>query len=91
MLTRHSRIYARWERGELPALAPIVPPSRFAVNDLRFAGEEYYERWTEPLDAALAAWADRGELESPLAAFLPKGLPRPKLDAKAMLAAAGIR
>jgi hypothetical protein len=91
VLTRHSRIYARWERGEVPALSPIVPPSRFAVNDLRFKGEEYYDRWTAPLDAALAAWADRGELELPLAAFLPKGLPKPKLDAKATLAAAGIR
>lgn len=91
VLTRHSRLYARWERGEVPALEPIVPPSRFAVNDLRFKGEEYYERWTAPLDAALAAWADRGELELPLATFLPKGLARPKLDARTILANAGIR
>ncbi len=90
VLTRHSRLYARWERGELPALAPVVPPSRFAVNDLRFAGEEHYERWTAPLDAALAAWADRGELERSLGDFLPKGLPRPKLDAARALREAGI-
>jgi hypothetical protein len=91
VLTRHSRLYARWEAGEVPALEPKVPPSRFAVNDLRFDGEDLYDKWTVPLDSALAAWADRGESDASLSRFLPKGLPRPKLDTKAIFGKAGIR
>lgn len=91
VLTRHSRLYARWEAGGVPALKPKVPPSRFAVNDLRFDGEELYDKWTVPLDTALAAWADHGEFDAPLGSFLPKGLPRPKLDTKTILGKAGIQ
>ncbi len=90
VLTRHSRLYARWEKGEVEGLEPIVPPSRFAVNDLRFKGEAGFDRWTAPLDAALAAWAERGEFERGLGSFLPKGMPRPKIDAAKALKEAGI-
>ncbi|HPG85134.1 MAG TPA: radical SAM protein [Spirochaetales bacterium] len=90
VLTRHSAIYAAWERGERPGLEPLAPPSSFALNDLRFAGEERSERWTAPLDASLAAWIDDGETDRPLAAFLPRGLPRPRLDALALLREAGL-
>lgn len=90
VLTRHSRLYARWEKGEVEGLEPVVPPSRFAVNDLRFKGEAAFDRWTAPLDAALAAWAERGEFERGLGSFLPKGLPRPKFDAAKALREAGI-
>lgn len=90
VLTRHSAIYAAWERGERPGLEPIAPRASFALNDLRFAGEERSERWTAPLDASLAAWVDDGETDRPLAAFLPRGLPRPRLDALAVLREAGL-
>lgn len=90
VLTRHSAMYAAWERGERPGLEPLVPETSFALNDLRFAGEARSERWTGPLDASLAAWADDGDTDRPLAAFLPKGLPRPRLDAMAILRDAGI-
>lgn len=90
VLTRHSRLYARWEKGEVEGLEPIVPPSRFAVNDLRFKGEAGFDRWIAPLDAALAAWAERGEFERGLGSFLPKGMPRPKFDAAKALKEAGI-
>ena len=90
VLTRHSAMYAAWEKGQRPGLEPILPHSSFALNDLEFRGEERSERWTAPLDAALAAWADSGEFDRPLSAFLPKGLPRPKLDALAVLREAGI-
>ncbi|MBN2874015.1 MAG: hypothetical protein JXM71_02875, partial [Spirochaetales bacterium] len=79
-----------WERGEHPHLEPVPPQSTFAVNDLLFKGEEHYDRWTAPLDAALAAWADDGDFDRPLSVFLPKGLPRPKLDAAAVLREAGV-
>jgi len=90
VLTRHSALYAAWERGKHPSLQPVVPRSSFALNDLEFRGEERSERWTAPLDAALAAWADAGEFDRPLASFLPKSLPRPRLDARAVLKDAGI-
>ncbi|MGD9940727.1 MAG: radical SAM protein [Clostridia bacterium] len=91
VLTRHSRLYARWEAGEVPALKPLVPPSRFAVNDLRFDGEDLYDKWTVPLDSALAAWADHGEFDVPLSKFLPKGLPAPRINAGKALRDAGVR
>ncbi|MBU0926433.1 MAG: radical SAM protein [Spirochaetes bacterium] len=90
VLTRHSAMYASWERGERPSLEPIAPRTSFALGDLSFRGEERSERWTAPLDAALSAWADEGEPERPLSGFLPKGLPRPRLDARAALKEAGI-
>jgi len=90
VLTRHSAMYAAWQRGERPWLEPIVPRSGFALNDLEFRGEERSERWTAPLDASLSAWADDGEFDKPLSAFLPKGLPRPKLDAMAILREANL-
>ncbi len=90
VLTRHSAIYATWQRGERPGLEPIVPRSGFALNDLAFRGEERSERWTAPLDASLSAWVDDGEFDRPLSAFLPKSLPRPRLDALAILREAGL-
>jgi len=90
VLTRHSRMHALWERGGMPALEPRGGGSRFSVNDLSFAGEDASERWTVPLDAALAAWSDRGELETPLSRFLPKGLPGPRLDGARILREAGV-
>jgi len=90
VLTRHSAMYASWERGEHAALEPVSPPSSFAVNDLAFHGESLSDRWTAPLDAALSAWADDGDYDRPLAAFLPKGLPRPKINGAEILRQAGI-
>lgn len=90
VLTRHSRMYEEWRRGKRPTLEPIEPPTSFALNDLRFRGENESDRWTAPLDAALSAWVDEGEPRSPLSEFLPKGLPRPKIDAMAVLEEAGV-
>lgn len=90
VLTRHSSLYARWERGEVPDLRPHPIRSRFAINDLRFAGETASERWTAPLDAALTAWAEDGAFDKPLQAFLPKGLPRPGIDTASVLKDAGL-
>ncbi len=90
VLTRHSAMYASWERGERPALEPVSPSSSFAVNDLTFRGESLSDRWTAPLDAALSAWADDGDYDRTLAAFLPKGLPRPKINGAEIFREAGI-
>lgn len=91
VLTRHSALYGRWEKGEVPGLEPRIPASGFALNDLRFAGEEDSDKWTGVLDAALSTWAEEGRTEVPLQAFLPKGMPRPTIDALSILRAAGIR
>ncbi|PKL07910.1 MAG: radical SAM protein [Spirochaetae bacterium HGW-Spirochaetae-7] len=90
VLTRHSAMFAAWEKGGHPGLEPLIPRSTFALNDLKFRGEERSERWTAPLDASLSAWADDGDYGKPLSTFLPRSLPRPKLDAVAILKEAGL-
>ncbi|HOX92475.1 MAG TPA: radical SAM protein, partial [Spirochaetales bacterium] len=70
VLTRHSRMYKQWEDGLIPKLQPLAQPSGFALNDLRFAGEDAYDVWTPVLDACMAAWMDQGEFERPLSSFL---------------------
>ena len=90
VLTRHSAMYAAWERGEHPELDPLPPVSSFAVNDLAFKGERLSERWTIPLDNAMSAWADEGETARPLSAFLTGKLPRPKIDGLSILREAGL-
>ncbi|HAP42815.1 MAG: hypothetical protein A2087_11880 [Spirochaetes bacterium GWD1_61_31] len=93
VLTRHSRLYADWQRGLVPSLEPLPPPGSFAINDLRFQGEAQYEVWTQVLDSALAAWADRGETTLPLPQFYGAAasrLPRPRLNARQLLRQAGV-
>jgi radical SAM superfamily enzyme YgiQ (UPF0313 family) len=67
VLTRHSRIYAEWERG-LHRLLRVRDGKNgsydtsdkaggiFALNDLSFNGEERFDRFTKPLDLLLYRW-----------------------------------
>ncbi|GHU54708.1 radical SAM protein [Spirochaetia bacterium] len=62
VLTRHSRIYAEWQRGmhrTLRVNSNTAKPNGspiFALNDLSFDGEEQFSKYTEPLDRLLASW-----------------------------------
>ncbi|MDR2101510.1 MAG: radical SAM protein [Treponema sp.] len=78
VLTRHSRIYAQWQRGLHPALQVKEEKADFAVNDLSFEGEGAFDRFTEPLDRLLAAWM-AGETGEPVAAAFPFKVPPPSL------------
>jgi len=65
VLTRHSRIYAEWEKGRHPQLELVDPVGEmdFADNDLRFRGEERHERWSAPLDALAALWMSGDQID----------------------------
>ncbi len=76
VLTRHSRIYAEWERGRHPKLELVEAGKKtggetggiadFADNDLRFRGEERHERWSAPLDTLAGLWMSGEQVEGPV-------------------------
>jgi radical SAM superfamily enzyme YgiQ (UPF0313 family) len=93
VLTRHSRIYAEWQRGLHPALKVKEGDAAFseagigragdgreifALNDLSFEGEEDFDCFTEPLDRLLAAWM-AGDTGEPVAAAFPFKVPAPSI------------
>lgn len=90
VLTRHSRLYADWLAGNKQELKPLQHTNSFANNDLRFAGETDYDVWTEILDSSLTVWSDQGRTDWPLQKFLPKNLPKPRLNARQVLKNAGL-
>lgn len=82
VLTRHSRVYAEYERGMHrgeKGLEPVDSPGDFANNDLRFKGEEDSSRYTAPLDAALSAWMSGDGLDKPVRAWFPFPMPAPRI------------
>jgi hypothetical protein len=71
ILTRHSRIFAEWQRGLHPDLLPSGRRQPlFALNDLSFRGEEAFIRYDEPLDRLLAAWM-AGDASGPVSGAFP--------------------
>ncbi len=85
-LTRHSRVYAEWQAGGHPDLAPAEPSARegcglrpFAENTLSFAGERASERYAGGLEAALAAWLHGRGLHKPVSSWFSFPFPRPRV------------
>jgi hypothetical protein len=92
VLTRHSRIYAEWEKGRHPALVPIerdgeAGAADFADNDLRYEGENRSDRFTAPLDALLASWMSGEDIDGDIRSAFPFKVPSPTVapDAIAIL------
>ncbi|WP_318661631.1 radical SAM protein [Treponema sp.] len=63
VLTRNSTVYSEWKNGRQNDLVPLEPESEgsvknsiFANNNLHFKGEESFEKFGRPLEAALDAW-----------------------------------
>ncbi|MDR2110244.1 MAG: radical SAM protein [Spirochaetaceae bacterium] len=88
ILTRHSPLYAEWERGLHPGLRVSAPARSsgagnqgkiFALNDLSFAGEERFNRFAEPLDRLLGAWM-AGDTAQPVADAFPFPVPSPSVS-----------
>ncbi|MDR2134097.1 MAG: radical SAM protein [Treponema sp.] len=83
VLTRHSRIYAEKRRGLHPALeiaGDTGPGGRvFALNDLSFAGEEAFDRFTLPLDQLLSRWM-AGDTSRPVEGAFPFRVPEPAVS-----------
>jgi hypothetical protein len=69
ILGRHSRMYAEWKAGSRPGLRPIDRAGSFADNDLAFEGEQFFDPFAAPLEAALDAWMEGEELERPVASW----------------------
>lgn len=83
VLTRHSRIYRELTKGRHKDLHVIDEPSNnpedhFADNDLRFKGEERYDRYTQGLDLLLSEWM-RGSTERPVQKAFPFAMPPPSI------------
>jgi radical SAM superfamily enzyme YgiQ (UPF0313 family) len=83
VLTRHSRIYRELEQGRHRDLTVIDEPSQnpadfFADNDLRFKGEDRYDRYTQSLDLLLAEWM-QGNTERPVQKAFPFAMPAPSI------------
>jgi radical SAM superfamily enzyme YgiQ (UPF0313 family) len=83
VLTRHSRIYREWQQGRHKNLIVIDEPCKnpedfFADNDLRFAGEDRYNRYTQPLDVLLAEWM-QGSTDQPVREAFPFPMPAPTI------------
>jgi hypothetical protein len=84
VLTRHSRIYAEWKRGRHPRLRvedelwDDQNEDYFADNDLRFAGEPSFDRFSGPLDTLLSQWM-AGDTAAPVESAFPFPVPQPQI------------
>ncbi|GHU76251.1 radical SAM protein [Spirochaetia bacterium] len=79
VLTRHSRLYNEWHNGLHPGLVPCENHSGFALNDLRFKGEEKSAKYTGGLDRLLAAWM-AGDTSTAVGAAFPFKTPMPQVE-----------
>ncbi|GHV69467.1 radical SAM protein [Spirochaetia bacterium] len=79
VLTRHSRLYGEWQKGLHQGLVPRGDHSAFALNDLRFYGEEKSDKFTEGLDRLLAAWM-AGDTAAAVGAAFPFKTPYPSVE-----------
>jgi radical SAM superfamily enzyme YgiQ (UPF0313 family) len=70
------------EPGDMPSVGPGEGRKKdrrvFASNDLRFAGEDRFDRFTEPLDRLLASWM-AGDTETPVTGAFPFKVPSPSI------------
>lgn len=78
VLTRHSRMYAEWEKGLYPDLVPKPVTSDFASNDIPFAGSSRFDRYDEPLTRSLAAWMAGEGIAKPIGSWFSR------MDAKTL-------
>lgn len=83
VLTRHSRIFSEWEKGEHPTLEPVYPchavtkEKPFAENGLYFKGEKKSEKYTLGLENALNAWMHGESLTRNVTKWFSFEMPQP--------------
>jgi hypothetical protein len=96
VLTRHSRLYAEWRRGEHPGLtvpdripeadSGVEPPGElFGYNDLPFAGEDRFDPFGETLDRLLASWMAGEGTDSPVEGAFPFAVPAPAVSPRTVV------
>lgn len=68
VLTRHSRLYDEWTKGEHKDLKVIEPKESglFAKNGLHFGGEEKSQKFGQGLEASLNSWMEGEGIDIPV-------------------------
>ena len=80
VLTRNSQVFYDYQHGANKDLQPILPDSKksiFADNNLHFKGEEKYNKFGLPLEAAVNAWMHGDKLEMKVTKWFDFQVPSP--------------
>lgn len=81
VLTRHSRVYDEWKKGEHPELKVIKEKNipLFAKNGLHFEGERSSEKYSQPLEYSLNEWMHGRGLEKAVFKWFSFNVPKPNV------------
>ena len=82
VLTRNSQVFYDYQHGANKDLQPILPDSKksiFADNNLHFKGEEKYNKFGLPLEAAVNAWMHGDKLEMKVTKWFDFQVPSPTI------------
>jgi len=82
VLTRNSQVFSEWEKGLHPELKPILPKddgSMFAQNNLRFKGEDQYNKFGSGLENALNSWMHGEHLQTKVQKWFDFQVPAPSI------------
>ena len=83
VLTRNSQVFYDYQHGANKDLQPILPDSKksiFADNNLHFKGEEKYNKFGLPLEAAVNAWMHGDKLEMKVTKWFDFQVPSPTVQ-----------
>ncbi|WP_147635046.1 B12-binding domain-containing radical SAM protein [Treponema pectinovorum] len=82
VLTRHSRVYDEWKKGEHPELKVIEEKSIpiFAKNALHFEGEKKSQKYGAGLNYSLNEWMHFTDIEKPVSYWFDFPVPKPTVS-----------
>lgn len=82
VLTRHSRIYDEWKKGEHPDLKPLEENTKplFAQNGISFEGEEKFTKYGNSLQYSLNQWMHGQDLKLPVYKWFDFSVPKPTVS-----------
>ena len=80
VLTRNSTVYSQWQKdGTLELVSSEETSSAFARNNLHFKGEEKFNKFGAPLEAALNSWMHGNRLEQKIQKWFDFSVPQPSV------------
>ena len=81
VLTRNSTVYNQWQKeGSLDLVSSEEASSAFARNNLHFKGEEKFNKFGVPLEAALNSWMHGERLEQKVQKWFDFPVPQPTVS-----------
>ena len=81
VLTRNSTVYNQWKKeGTLNLVSREESSSAFARNNLHFKGEEKFNKFGIPLEAALNSWMHGERLEQKIQKWFDFSVPQPSVS-----------